>query len=196
MEEEYLDVEIIKNRNEKLKEQYSTFETGIYINGKIKQFEQKEVLDSLFVMIPSEFLLMPDELVSVKYPFVFRPACILTNQDLTINLNFNEFPNHFQDTTMMQVTENVKQALIQESGTFKFSDIKSLNNVEGYYFQFHQNVMDGQLYHMLANIKLNNHIYQLTFNCLCSDYLDWKPAVLQIWESAEYREEARKNESN
>jgi len=188
--EEHLDVEIIQKRNERLKEQYSTLETGIYINGEIIEFGRKEIFDSFFIMTPVAFTLMPDELADVKYPYVFRPPCILTNNDLTINLNFNDLPYNLRETTVMQITENVKQTLENEQGAFDFGEVKSLNNIEGYYFDFYQNVMDGELYHMLANIKLGGNIYQLTFNCLFSDYLDWKPVVLQIWESAEYGEEA------
>jgi len=187
--EDYLDVEIIKKRNEKLKEKYSTLETGIYINGEVKKFEWQEVLDSFFVMVPEDFLLMPDELADVKYPFIFRPPCILTNDDLTINLNFNEFPNNLEETTLKKVTEDVKNSLEREHGTFDFGKVKPFKNVEGYYFEFRQNVMDGELYHMLANIKLNNTIYQLTFNCISSNYSEWKSAILQIWGSADYNEE-------
>ena len=188
-QEEYLDVEIIQKRTELLKEQHGELETGIYINGEVIEFARKEVLDSLFVMIPVKFALMLDELADVKYPFIFRPGCILTNEDLTINLNFNEYPNNLGETTMMQATENVKEILENKQEAFDFGEVTPLNNIDGYYFDFRQNVEDGELYHMLANVKINNHFYQLTFNCLLSEHVDWKPAVVQIWESAEYRKE-------
>jgi len=190
--EEYLDVEIIQKRNEKLKDQHTTLETGIYINGEITEFERKEIFDSFFIMTPIAFTLIPDELADVKYPFVFRPPYILTNNDLTINFNFSKFTNNLQKTTIMETTEEVKKVLENEQDVSNFGEVKSLVNIEGYYFDFRQNVMDGELYHMLANIKLGDNIYQLTFNCLFSIYLDWKPAVLQMWESAEYDKEAKR----
>jgi len=192
--EEYLNIEILQNRSKKLKKHYSTLGAGFYFDGTVVEFERREVLNSFFMMIPKEFTFMPDELTDVKYPFVFRPPCILTNDNLTINLSFNELPNNLQETTFMQTTENVKKILENEQGIFDFGEVKSLNNIECYYFDFRQNAMDGELYHMLANIKLNNNIYQLTFNCTTSSYLEWKSAVLQMWESAEYGEEDRENE--
>ena len=193
MEEEvYLDEEILQKRREKLKEQYCTLETGIYIEGQIKEFERKEVLDSLFVLIPTTFTLMPDELAEVKYPFVFRPACILTNETLTVNLNFNEFPNALGETTLLQATENMKEILENEQSVFDFGEVIALKGIEGYYFDFRQNVMDGELYHMIANINLEDHLYQCTFNCLFSNQLDWKSAVVQMWESAKYHKEDKR----
>jgi len=79
---EYLDVKIISQCNEQLKKQHQSIETGCYINGTIVEFEEKEVLDSIFMMMPTEFTLMPDELVKIKYPFDFRPLCVLTNMSV------------------------------------------------------------------------------------------------------------------
>ena len=186
--EEYLDVKIINQRNEQLKKQHKSIETGCYINGTIVEFEEKEALDSIFLMMPSEFTLMPDELVKIKYPFDFRPLCVLTNDELTVNFNFNEFRTDYEEKTMKQLTEMVKETLEIESDTFDFGEIKELSKIDGYYFDFRQNVIDGKLYHMVANFKLNQQVYQFTFNCLLSAYSDWKQAVLQVWSSTKYKE--------
>ena len=183
---EYLDVEILRERTEKLKKQYSTIETGIYINGEIMGFERIKVLDSLSAMTPKEeFALMSEDLARIKYPHTFRPACIFSNQDLTICLTFNKLPTRPYELTLKQATENMKETLENEKGVFNLGEVESLNNIEGHYFEFNQKVIDGELHHMMANIKLNENIYQLTFNCLSSQ-TEWKRAVIPIWESVEH----------
>ncbi|MCL1989724.1 MAG: hypothetical protein FWG67_02425 [Defluviitaleaceae bacterium] len=184
----FKDVEIIQKRRENLKAQYSTLETGIYIEGQIQAFERWKVLDSLVVVIPEGFKVMSEAFAKIKYPLVFKTSCILTHHNLETNLTFNEFPNA-PGTTLMQGIQLVKETLENEQGTFDFSEVKPFKNVRGYYFECRQQVMDGALYHMLAHLKQDDRIYQLTFNCLFSNHMDWKSAVVQMWESVEYRKE-------
>ena len=90
------DLEILKKREERKKEKYQTLEDGIYMNGKILQFERKSILNTFTLYLPDIIKQMPKEYARIKYPSEFRPQQILTTCDLSVNLGFTVFPKQIQ----------------------------------------------------------------------------------------------------
>ena len=183
--QEFPDENILKKREEKLKKEYATLEDGIYLQGNIMTFKREEILDLFLLMIPTNFEIMPEEYANVKYPSTFRPQHLLTSEDLTVNMGFSVFPNNLQ-ADMKQTLQRVKQTLENEQDAFSFSESTPIKDIEGYYFEFRQQAIDGDLYHMMALVKKNQNLYQLSFNCLFSDQLDWQNIALQMWESIDF----------
>ena len=57
----YTEEEILKKREERKREKYSTLETGIYMDGRIMQFQRQELFGEITVMLPDSMQVMPEE---------------------------------------------------------------------------------------------------------------------------------------
>ena len=182
----YLDEQILKKRENRLKEIYSTLKSGVYIQGCILTFNREVIHDLFSMMIPKSFDIMPENYAKVKYTSEFRPQYLLTSADLTVNLGFNVFPDHLTTTDMKQVVERVKQTLQNGPNATKFKEAMTIKELDGYYFDFRQHVMDSDIYQMMAFFRINQQLHQFSFNCLYSRFSDWKPIALQMLESIEY----------
>lgn len=193
-ETKHLDVEILEKRKEKLKKKHDTLETPIEMESGLVEFERCLIEDlELSIMLPIEFDLMPADVEVMKYPSSFRPLCIYTSPDYLINLNFTHSPTEAVDSALIDTTHTLKEIMERSMETSDFGKIKSFKKIKGYYFDFNQQAMDGQLYHLWATTQINNQVYQLTFNCPFSKHESWESIVLQMWESIE-PEEAQENE--
>ena len=72
----YVDELILWRREEKRKEQYSTLEEGVYMNGETLTFGRKDILGVMEIMLPDEWKQMPEKFAKIKYPSEFRPGII------------------------------------------------------------------------------------------------------------------------
>ena len=181
----FLDKEILEKRKEKLKEQYTSLEEGVYIQGEIKSFERQDILGIISMMTPEDFVVMPEEYALVKYPSTFRPQHIITNLNLNVNMGFSVFPDNLKEKDAEGATNRVLEVLYSEGAGLDFSACKKLENLEGYWFDFRNHAMDQDVYNMLLIVLIKQKVLQITFNCNIQEQLDWEPVVTQMWESIE-----------
>ncbi|MCL2865845.1 MAG: hypothetical protein FWE25_09930 [Lachnospiraceae bacterium] len=192
MEAMYQDEIILQKREENLKEQYSSLEEGCYVKGEIILFEKATFAERFSLMIPKIFMSMSEEYANIKYPSLYRPEYLLTNEDLTVNMGWTFLPNHMEMSETKQIAEQVQRIFIKEQDVFELSDLNELQKVEGHFFHFYQNTLDDTVYNVLAFVKVDRYLMQLNFNCFMEDYPDWENVVVQMWESVKYEKENTK----
>ncbi|MCL1990320.1 MAG: hypothetical protein FWG67_05440 [Defluviitaleaceae bacterium] len=180
-----LDKEILEKRKQALKEKYVALEEGVYLQGEIKAFERQEILNIISIMMPTDFMPMPENYAKVKYPSEFRPECIAANVSLNVNMGFTTFPNNLKNKDPEQMTKRVRETLHLEQAGLDFSECEKLENIDGYWFGFRNHGMDQDVYNMLLIIAVNQKVLQINFNCPINEQSDWKKVVAKMWESIE-----------
>lgn len=178
-------------RKQLVKAQYHELSNGVYLDGEIKIFERQDVLGVITIMMPTDFFEMPTAYAQIKYPSSFRPDFILTHPSMSMTLCFNLFLSNLVETSSEEFATQMKEILLTEAVGLNFSEIQQIevDKEHGYWFEFRSHGMDEDIYNMMLVIKIKNHILQVIFNCPLSEQLNWKPVVLQIWESIEEKEE-------
>ncbi|MCL1990373.1 MAG: hypothetical protein FWG67_05725 [Defluviitaleaceae bacterium] len=181
----FLDKEIIEQRREKLKQQYTSLEKGVYMGGKIREFERQGVLNLVSMRLPTDFIIMLEEYAQIKYTSSFRPQHIITTPNLNVNMGFSLFPNHLKDKDAQRVSLYTKDVLSSEELGLDFGMCTKVENIDGYWFDFRNHAMDQDMYNIFLVTFIKQKMLQVTFNCLIQEQLDWKPVVLQMFETIE-----------
>lgn len=179
----YLDELILKKRDQEKMKLYSTLEKGIYLDGKIIEFESKIILDSFLIMLPKTWETMPDDFAKIKYPSEFRPQVIITTLDLSVNLGFTVFPNDIKADDLNKVVERIRAAIHRAAPNSLMYPCENMQNVNGCWFAFRSHAMDSDIYNMMLMSSIKKGTIQGSFNCLYKDYLKWQQVVLKIWNS-------------
>lgn len=181
----YMDEDILKKREEEKRKKYSTIESGIFLDGKILNFEKKELLDEITVYVPESMILMPKEYARVKYPSEFRPQVIFTTMDLSVNLGFTVFPEEIFSNDVKKIAEQTQGAIHRAYPDYLIYPCKDINNTGGCYFSFRSHAMDSDLYNMSLVMALGKKLIQGSFNCYYKDFKKWEKMVVMIWESVQ-----------
>ncbi|MCM1233945.1 MAG: hypothetical protein NC489_27885 [Ruminococcus flavefaciens] len=178
-----MDDEILEKREQKKKEIYTTLEKGMYLGGKIIQFERCELFEAFSIMLPDSWKQMPEEYARIKYPSEFRPQLILTTADLDINMGFTAFAETIQCDDIEELTERIRSVIHRNNPNYLLYSSESLSEVRGCWFSFRSHAMDSDLYNMMLTASVEKRIVQISFNCPYKVYPDWKKAVLMMWNS-------------
>ncbi len=179
----YLDEKLLEKRKQEKKARYKTLETGVYINGEIIHFEEKELFGTVKVMLPDGWTQMPKEYARVKYPSEFRPGIIVTTSDLKINMGFTVFPEKIQSDDIAKMTENIRAAIHRSYPDYPMYQCMELEKIKGWYFDFRSHAMDSDLYNMILMAPVDKKLLQSSFNCPYKDYYEWKKTALMIWNT-------------
>ena len=179
----YVDELILKKREQMKMEAHTELDDGLYLNGELVHFERKELLETLSIMLPDSWKLMPEEYARVKYPSEFRPQVILTTPDLSINLGFTAFSEMIQNGEPGKVTERVMSAIHRNNPDYQIYPYEVLEKINGCWFAFRSHAMDSDLYNMMLLVPVGKRLVLASFNCPYKDYQKWKKAVLMMWNT-------------
>mgnify|MGYP001031325684 CR=1 FL=1 len=181
----YTEEEILKKREERKREKYSTLETGIYMDGRIMQFQRQELFGEITVMLPDSMQVMPEEYARIRYPSHFRPALILTTSDLAVNLGFTLIRQDTEDMDTNAVAEGTRAAVRRAHPDFRTYPSVCLSENRGSWFAFRSHALDSDVYNLLLTMAAGKYLLQGSFNCPYQIYEKWKPVALMIWETIE-----------
>ena len=179
----YMDEAILKRREEKKKEKYSTLEDGIYLDGEIITFSREDLFGEISVLLPNVMKQMPEEYARVKYPSEFRPQMILTTLDLSVNLGFTVFPKELSCKDVAALAERMMAAVHRANPDYRLYPPEELKETEGCFFSFRSHAMDSDLYNMMLTAAVGGKLVQGSFNCYYEEHKKWKEMVRMIWES-------------
>lgn len=182
------DIEILKKREEQKKEKYQTLEDGIYLDGRILNFERKVVLNTFTMLIPDTMKQMPKEYARIKYPSEFRPQQIFTTSDLDVNMGFTVFSKQIQQEDRMELLQQMQETIYRANQDGKQNACVLLKQVSGGYFTFRSHVMDSDLFQMMALITAGEWLIQGNFHCVYSEHIKWKRIVLLMLETIQILE--------
>ena len=134
---------------------------------------QYEMFDGFKIKIPSEFKIMSDEIVNVKYPNGNAPSLVYTNDKTTINVALV-----MNDVTMKnsQIEEYVKT---MESTYKNYSkDIKlnfwERNNHKIGEMEFTTKGSDTEIYNHIIAFSVNDKLRLVNFNCTKEQMSEWQ----------------------
>ena len=134
---------------------------------------QYEMFDGFKIKIPSEFKIMSDEIVKVKYPNGNSPSLVYTNDKTTINVALV-----MNDVTMKnnQIEEYVKT---MESTYKNYSkDVKlnfwERNNHKIGEMEFTTEGSDTEIYNHIIAFSVNDKLRLVNFNCTKEQMSEWQ----------------------
>lgn len=134
---------------------------------------QYEMFDGFKIKIPSEFKIMSDEIVNVKYPNGNAPSLVYTNDKTTINVALV-----MNDVTMKnsQIEEYVKT---MESTYKNYSkDVKlnfwERNNHKIGEMKFTTQGSDTEIYNHIIVFSVNDKLRLVNFNCTEEQMSEWQ----------------------
>ena len=143
---------------------------------------QYEMFDGFKIKIPSEFKIMSDEIVKVKYPNGNSPSLVYTNDKTTINVALV-----MNDVTMKnsQIEEYVKT---MESTYKNYSkDVKlkfwERNNHKIGEMEFTTQGSDTEIYNHIITFSVNDKLRLVNFNCTKEQMSEWQEVGKFIMES-------------
>ena len=143
---------------------------------------QYKMFDGFKIKIPSEFKIMSDEILNVKYPNGNAPSLVYTNDKTTINVVLV-----VNDVTMKnsQIEEYVKA---MESTYKNYSkDIKlnfwERNNHKIGEMEFTTKGSDTEIYNHIIAFSVNNKLRLVNFNCTKEQMSEWQNVSKFIMDS-------------
>ena len=143
---------------------------------------QYEMFDGFKIKIPSEFKIMSDEILNVKYPNGNAPSLVYTNDKTTINVVLV-----MNDVTMKnnQIEEYVKT---MESTYKNYSkDVKlkfwERNNHKIGEMEFTTQGSDTEIYNHIITFSVNDKLRLVNFNCTKEQMNEWQKVSKFIMDS-------------
>ena len=143
---------------------------------------QYEMFDGFKIKIPSEFKIMSDEIVNIKYPNGNAPSLVYTNDKTTINVALV-----MNDVTMKnsQIEEYVKT---MESTYKNYSkDVKlnfwERNNHKIGEMEFTTEGSDTEIYNHIIAFSVNDKLRLVNFNCTKEQMSEWQKVSKFIMDS-------------
>ena len=143
---------------------------------------QYEMFDGFKIKIPSEFKIMSDEIVNVKYPNGNAPSLVYTNDKTTINVALV-----MNDVTMKnsQIEEYVKTM----DSTYKnySRDVElnfwERNNHKIGEMKFTTQGSDTEIYNHIIAFSVNDKLRLINFNCTKEQMSEWQEVSKFIVDS-------------
>lgn len=186
---DYMDEKILESRKELERQQRTTLETGIYVEDELITFSRISLPDSHIQMfLPNQFIIMPDKVKSMKYPYKEAPDWIITSLDSSINLCFNILPVMIEEgdtkemgTQFQTALRNVNPSIKIEEQTETVTD----GGNEMSWFEFVGYTLDGQSYHRMYIVRMRNTVLHGIFNCPLKDKNHWGDIVEECFASIE-----------
>ena len=143
---------------------------------------QYEMFDGFKIKIPSEFKIMSDEILNIKYPNGNAPSLVYTNDKTTINVVLV-----MNDVTMKnnQIEEYVKT---MESTYKNYSkDVKlkfwERNNHKIGEMEFTTEGSDTEIYNHIITFSVNDKLRLVNFNCTKEQMNEWQKVSKFIMDS-------------
>jgi len=178
---EYIDETILETRKRLERQQYTTLETGIYVDDELITFSRVTLPDSAIQMfLPNQFIIMPDKVKAMKYPSKDAPDWILTSLDSTVNLCFNILEVVLENGDTKEMSNQFQTALRNVNPSIKISEQTEALANEGNemsWFEFVGYTLDGQNYNRIYIVKMRDTVLHGIFNCSLKDKMKWEDIV-------------------
>jgi hypothetical protein len=139
--------------------------------------ERKVLKGKLSLLVPSNFTLMDEATLLLKYPNVGnRPNEVYTNDKGSVNVAFNHTNNPLKESELPQVKEAIKAQLSNTNGIsiINTSDSK-INGSDYVIVEFISKAIDTEIYNKMFITVLQGKLLLGTFNCKKDDLDKWKP---------------------
>ena len=154
----------------------------VVIRGSNIPFDEREIIENrLFMTVPTEFALLPQELAKTKYPNENRPDIIFSNEIGSINITFSLTGDPLKDDDVKGTGEHLQQIIIKMNPSCGIISSEVIEeNVRIGYFDFISPAIDGEIYNLMFIFSLEGEFILGTFNCMHQDMNNWQEIAIQM----------------
>lgn len=178
---EYFDEELLEAKRELERQKHTTLETGIYAGEELITFTKENLPESnVFMYLPEQFVVMPDRVKEVKYPYKNAPKIIITSLDSTVNFAFNILPEQPKDGEIKSMAIQFQTALKNMNPSIRTKNQKDTKTNQGNemsYFDYIGYHLDGQSYNRIYLIRLKKMVLHCAFSCIFKDVGNWMEII-------------------
>ena len=153
--------------------------------GKI-ELEIKSLLNNkVELKIPSEFDIMPEELMKLKYPSDRRPTLVYSNESGGINVALNLTENKANQDLIEPYVVNFVNTFknMYPSAEWKGSGTKNINGQKIGFLKLITPAIDTKIYNVMFFTDLNGKLLLCTFNCTEKSIKEWETTADEILNS-------------
>lgn len=189
--EEFFDEKILEYRKKARKEEFSSLDTGMYINNELITFSEIQLFNNqVTIMLPDSFVDLPLGFAKIKYPSEQRPQIIKTNMDTTTNFAFNLFNDFIEESQIADVTMQFKNIIARVNPAYVFYHFEVEENPKTIgWFDFKSYCVDANAYNLVYLTVIRNKLLHGMFSCLYKDALEWQDILPQIMQTVRESED-------
>ena len=148
-------------------------------------FRERAIIENkLYMTIPSDYVLMPQELANIKYPSENKPDIIFMNEDGLINISFKLIGIKLDNKDVETVTDLTRQGIVDGNPACKIISSAIIDEeLQIGYFDFVSPVGDSMIYNLMFLFALEENIVLGSFNCVYYDRAMWLEIAVQTLRS-------------
>lgn len=156
------------------------------IKGNVYAFEEKCFFDGrMGIMLPEEFLSMPEDIRDQKYLFAQRPEILLTNSDFSIDFTLSMLNIKLAADQLNPYLQTVKQSIQRVYPAVMFYEQEHIEtiNTAAEIMDYKSFSLDGSVYNLMFVTVIGEYLALGSFNCPFNDWEDWKPTLIKSIET-------------
>jgi hypothetical protein len=137
------------------------------------------------ILLPSDFLIMPEEAILKKYPKDRRPTLVYTDPTGGVNVAFN----HTATKLAQKDIEAYRQSFVKTfkqlypQAEWKLSGVKSVNDRNVGFVEVITPATDTRIYNLIFFTDMEGRLLMCTFNCVEAIHKDWVLPAQKIMNS-------------
>ena len=143
---------------------------------------QYEMFDGFKIKIPSEFKIMSDEIVNVKYPNGNAPSLVYTNDKTTINVALVMNDVAMKNSQIEEYVKTMESTYKNYSKDVKLNFWERNNHKIGE-MEFTTKGSDTEIYNHIIAFSVNDKLRLVNFNCTKEQMSEWKEVSKFIVDS-------------
>ena len=143
---------------------------------------QYEMFDGFKIKIPSEFKIMSDEIVNVKYPNGNAPSLVYTNDKTTINVAMVMNDVIMKNSQIEEYVKTMESTYKNYSKDVKLNFWERNNHKIGE-MEFTTEGSDTEIYNHIIAFSVNDKLRLVNFNCTKEQMNEWKEVSKFIVDS-------------
>ena len=143
---------------------------------------QYEMFDGFKIKIPSEFKIMSDEIVNVKYPNGNAPSLVYTNDKTTINVALVMNDVAMKNSQIEEYVKTMESTYKNYSKDVKLNFWERNNHKIGE-MKFTTQGSDTEIYNHIIAFSVNDKLRLVNFNCTKEQMSEWKEVSKFIVDS-------------
>lgn len=181
-----IDEKILEILNSEESKSQNINDGQVKIGNRYYEFEERSFYDdNVKLLIPKDFIDMPQHLREIKYPSSQRPEIILTDESSSINIMLNRIDSSLNEEQVKELTDGMKAILkkVNPANIFFTDGIEKVDEKNIGYFEFKSPAMDGFIYNLMFFFEFEGKTVMGTFCCRYDEYKDWREVAFQVMKS-------------
>ena len=143
---------------------------------------QYEMFDEFKIKIPTEFKVMSDEIVNVKYPNGNAPSLVYTNDKTTINVALVMNDVIMKNSQIEEYVKTMESTYKNYSKDVKLNFWERNNHKIGE-MEFTTEGSDTEIYNHIIAFSVNDKLRLVNFNCIKEQMNEWQKVSKFIMDS-------------